>query len=59
MVSRDPKVFTMTTRGGMIRRGEITDEVWGQIAPLLPEGGRRGGRWKDHRLVVNGASCGS
>ena len=31
----------------MVRRGEITDEAWERIAPLLPEGGRRGGRWKD------------
>lgn len=38
----------------MVRRGEITDEAWGRIAPLLPEGGARGGRWKDHREVVNG-----
>ena len=38
----------------MVRRGELTDEAWGRIAPLLPEGGRRGGRWKDHRTVVNG-----
>jgi transposase len=38
----------------MVRRGEITDEAWERIAPLLPEGGRRGGRLKDHRPVVNG-----
>jgi transposase len=38
----------------MVRRGEITDEAWGRIAPLLPAAGRRGGRWKDHRRVVNG-----
>ncbi len=28
----------------MVRRGEVTDEAWGRIAPLLPENGRRGGR---------------
>ncbi len=39
----------------MVRRGEITDRVWEQIESLLPEnGGRRGGRWRDHRTVVNG-----
>ena len=38
----------------MVRRGEITDEAWGQIGPLLPEYGRRGGRWREHRAVVNG-----
>ncbi len=27
----------------MVTRGEITDEAWGRISPLLPEGGRRGG----------------
>ena len=24
----------------------------GRIAPLLPENGRRGKQWKDHRMVV-------
>jgi transposase len=38
----------------MVGRGEITDEAWERIAPLLPEGGTPGGRWKDHRTVVNG-----
>src|ERR687886_940330 len=38
----------------MIKRGELTDEAWARIAPLLPENGRRGGRWRDHREVVNG-----
>jgi hypothetical protein len=35
----------------MGRRGEITDAAWEQIEPLLPENGRRGGRWRDHRTV--------
>jgi transposase len=46
-----------TTAGGttMVRRGEITDRAWEHIEPLLPrEGGKRGGRWRDHRTVVNG-----
>ncbi len=38
----------------MVRRGELTDEAWAQIEPLLPEYGRRGGRWRDHRTVVDG-----
>ncbi len=38
----------------MPRRGELTDEAWERIAPLLPENGRRGKQWKDHRKVVNG-----
>ena len=39
----------------MVRRGEITDRAWEQIKPLLPpEGGKRGGQWRDHRTVING-----
>jgi transposase len=38
----------------MIRRGELTDEAWAWVEPLLPEGGRRGGRWREHRTVTNG-----
>ena len=38
----------------MVRRHELTDEAWEQIAPLLPQAGRRNGRWRDHRQVVNG-----
>ncbi len=38
----------------MVRRGEITDEAWKRIAPLLPGNGRPGGRWRDHREVLNG-----
>ena len=38
----------------MVGRGELTDEAWGRIAPLLPENGRPGGRWRCHREVVNG-----
>jgi len=35
----------------MVRRGELTDKAWDQIAPLLPENGRRGKHWKDRRDV--------
>ena len=38
----------------MVGRGEITDKAWEQIASLLPENGRRGGQWSEHRKVVNG-----
>jgi transposase len=46
-----------TTAGGttMARRGEITDRAWEHIEPLLPQdGGKRGGRWRNHRTLVNG-----
>jgi len=40
----------------MVRRGELTDRAWEQIEPLLPQedAKKRGGRWRDHRTVVNG-----
>jgi len=38
----------------VVRREELTDEAWEQIAPRLPENGRRGKQWKDHRQVLNG-----
>jgi transposase len=38
----------------MVGRGEITDAAWARIALLLPEDGRPGGRWRDHRIVLNG-----
>ena len=38
----------------MVRRHEITDEAWERIVPLLPRAGRRNGRWRDHRQVLNG-----
>ncbi|WP_253836688.1 IS5 family transposase [Promicromonospora thailandica] len=38
-----------------IGRGELTDAAWARIEPLLPSAdGRRGGRWRDHRQVING-----
>ena len=37
-----------------VGRGELTDTAWAQIQPLLPAGGKPGGRWRDHRTVVNG-----
>jgi transposase len=38
----------------VVRRHELTDQAWAQIAPLLPPGGRPGGRWADHRQVISG-----
>lgn len=35
------------------KRYELTDDGWERIAPLLPAQ-RRGGRWTDHRTVLNG-----
>jgi len=35
----------------MARRGELTDEAWEQIAPLLPENGRRGKQWRGRLLL--------
>lgn len=32
---------------------ELTDESWAKIKPLLPASGSRGGRWSDHRRVIN------
>jgi transposase len=37
------------------RRFERTDEEWARLAPLLAAmTPRRGGRWRDHRQVLNG-----
>jgi transposase len=38
----------------MVGRGELTDHAWAGIAALLPENGKRGGQWRDHRTVING-----
>jgi transposase len=39
----------------MVGRGELKEEAWRVIASLLPSSaGRRGGRWRDHRTVING-----
>ncbi|WP_312875028.1 IS5 family transposase, partial [Actinomadura litoris] len=37
-----------------MRRHELTDAAWARIEPLLPVQPRRGGRWLDHRTVLNG-----
>jgi transposase len=38
----------------MARRDELTERGWARLAPLLPQGRRRGGQWRDHRQVING-----
>lgn len=39
----------------MNRRFELTDQEWDRLAPLRPlTKPRRGGRWRDHRQVLNG-----
>lgn len=36
-------------------RGDLSDATWSKIEPLLPDNaGKRGGRFKDHRQVING-----
>ncbi len=39
----------------MVRQGQITDEFWEIVEPLLPVSeGRRGRPWADHRRVLEG-----
>jgi transposase len=36
-------------------RHDLTDEEWARLEPLLPDlNPQRGGRWLDHRRVING-----
>ncbi len=35
-------------------RGDLTNREWSLLEPHLPPLGGRGGRWNDHRIVVNG-----
>jgi transposase len=37
-----------------LNRHDLTDEEWEGLAPLLPAHPRQGGRWLDHRMVING-----
>ncbi|KOT82164.1 transposase, partial [Streptomyces rimosus subsp. pseudoverticillatus] len=34
--------------------GDLTNAEWGRLESFLPRGGTRGGRWGDHRRVING-----
>ncbi|MFC8193841.1 IS5 family transposase [Streptomyces sp. NPDC057298] len=35
-------------------RGDLTNAEWDRLESFLPRGGVRGGRWSDHRRVING-----
>ncbi|WP_435881688.1 IS5 family transposase [Streptomyces xanthochromogenes] len=35
-------------------RGDLTNAEWERLVSSLPSGGARGGRWSDHRRVING-----
>lgn len=37
-----------------VRRYELTEEQFALLKDLLPQNGRRGGQWKDHRTILNG-----
>lgn len=38
----------------MLSSGDLTDEEWAVLEPLLPKSNNRCGRWRDHRQVING-----
>ncbi len=39
----------------MLDRHDLTDVEWARLEPLVPDRSpRRGGRWADHRDVING-----
>jgi len=39
----------------VLDRHDLTNQEWARLAPLLPDRSpRRGGRWADHRKVING-----
>lgn len=38
----------------MLNRGDLTDDEWAVLEPLLPVSNNRCGRWRDHRQVING-----
>ncbi|MFF4054149.1 IS5 family transposase [Streptomyces chartreusis] len=35
-------------------RGDLTNEEWARLQPHLPKSGQRGGRWANHRRIING-----
>jgi transposase len=37
-----------------LKRHDLTDAEWERLAPLLPAHPRQGGRWRDHRRVIDG-----
>lgn len=37
-----------------MRRYELTEEQFEEVADLMPANGQRGGQWNDHRTTLNG-----
>lgn len=37
-----------------LNRHDLSDEEWERLGVLLPADPPRGGRWADHRMVING-----
>ncbi|WP_420538744.1 IS5 family transposase [Nonomuraea africana] len=37
-----------------MNRHDLTDAEWERLEPLLPANPRQGGRWADHRTLING-----
>lgn len=37
-----------------VARGDLSNEEWARLGPHLPKNVGRGGRWKNHRRVING-----
>src|SRR3954452_16555576 len=45
----------MTVDRWCVVAGDLTDVEWARLEPLLPSRApQRGGRWRDHRQVING-----
>jgi transposase len=38
----------------MVRDGQVSEDFWAVVEPLLPPGGGRGRPWADHRRVLEG-----
>jgi transposase len=38
----------------VLSRGDLTDDEWAVLEPLLPRSNSRCGRWRDHRQVISG-----
>jgi transposase len=37
-----------------LNRHGLTDEEWQRLLPMLPANARRGRRWSNHRMVIDG-----
>src|SRR5215216_2340314 len=49
-----PSSVRVVSTTSTLHRGsaKVADEQWARLKPLLPENGRRGGQWREHRTVV-------